>query len=669
MTFQVPPGTAHFVDRATEQAAVLAAVADRPERTGPLRVGLNGLAGVGKTELAFRLARTLRDRYPDGVLFVDLDDLRQDGTVDLSDALGELLRALDVAPDWLERSFKARCRQYWTRTDGKRLVVIVDNARFGAEVVPLLPASDASLVIAVSHGPLHDIDGGLTADLALSPFADADAAELLRSVVDDPRLTAEPDAATGIVRLCSGLPAAVHVAGRWLRRHRRRPLARLLTDLGTELHERGLPVVERVWDAAYRELGEDAARLYRLLGQAPGRSFTAETATALLGRGRDAADDALEELEAAGLLDGRRERMRMPDLLRAHAARCAARTGDDGGERERTEALRRCVRWFLRQAQRADLAAAGPRLTLAPEAPELPGAPDVEFGPGAPGAGGPPADPKGSGHRWLEAERHTLHACVRLAHRLGLDAEAWALCEPLWTHFLDHPRHAEAIETFRVGVLAASRAEDLPALVRMRCQLARPLWEHGGHEAAERELAAAAVAADALGASERDRKLAASTREFRGMLHAARGRWEAAAADYEEARRLHAGIPNPYGVLLLTYRLGEAVAALGDLPRAVALLTEAHSAARDMGRERMTARTGFALGTALAGLGRAAEAHALYTAALASARRRGSGHDEARVLDALAHLAENAGRPAEAHEHREAARAVRVRHGALTPQD
>ncbi|GAA3854974.1 hypothetical protein [Streptomyces sedi] len=651
MVYQVPPETAHFVDREDEQALAFRAVAEWKGTARPLCLALSGLGGTGKTELAYRLARGLRERYPDGVLHVDLDDLRRGGVIEVTDALGQLLGALDIEGRWLDQTLRDRSRQYWDRTDGRRLIVLIDNARTAAEVVPLLPASGESLVIVASHGPLPDLESGSAVELPLEPLGDRDATELLRLIVDDPRLAKEPEAVGGLLRLCSGLPAALRVAGQWMRRHRRRPLARLLAELEDELTDKGLPMVEAVWDAAYRSLDENAALLYRLVPLHPGGSLTGEGAAALLGRGRDAADDALDALETAGLLDPRGERTRLPDLLRGHAER---RSREDGDEAERRAAATRVVRWYLRQAQRADVLAAGERLTLAARAEPVEGAPDASLGEGT------PAD----AYRWLEAERHALHGAVAQAARLELYDEAWALCEALWTHFLDHPHHADTADSFTLGVQAAQRAEHPPALVRMRSQLARVRWEQGEFDAAAEELTLAQAAAELLDGSTVHRKLAASVVEFRGTLHGRRGDWQSAAADFAEARKAHRAIDNAYGVLLGTYRLGEALAALGELERAEELLTQACRTARELRRERIASRAAFALGGVLRRRGRPAEAAPLYASALAAARARGADFDEARVLHALADLAEERGEHEESARHRAAAKTIEQRRGA-----
>ncbi|WP_406140751.1 NB-ARC domain-containing protein [Streptomyces sp. NBC_01089] len=664
---QLPPDVAYFVNRDDEQSAVIRAVHGRRGAGGgtdrgatanaagrPLVVTVHGLRGVGKTALGVRLARALAGEFPDALRFVDLDDHRRDGGVETAEVLGELLRSLGVQPDWVEPAYAGRRRQYWARTQGRRLVVVVDNVRVGLELEQLLPASADSVVIALSQGRLDDLKGGADLEIPLGPLGDEHAARLLRGLADDPRFSAEPEAAEALARVCGGLPAALEVAGEWLRKHRRRGLLRLAAQLTDELTERGLPVVEAVWDAAYGDLGPDAARLYRLLAVHPGRYLAQETVTALLGEGTEAAEDALEELERAGLLlPGRGGRPAMHDLVLAHAVRCARR---HGGEAEAAEARGRVIRWYLRQAQRADKLAAGERMTFAEPAPAIEGAPDVEFG-----------SSKQRALRWLEGERLALYGCVRAAYAHGMDTEAWALCEPLWTHFLDHAHYGEVTEAFRTGRDAAQRAGHIAALARMRCQLARPLWEQQRYEEAETEVRLAVNGARLLGEAPagNERKLWPSALEFRGRVRSEQGDWAAAARDFEESRQIHTRIENPYGVLLQTHLLGQAAAALGELERAAQLLGRAHAMAGEQQRARMTARTGFELGRVLQALTRREEAAELYALALDGARERGSGRDEVRILEALASLAADGGDEETASAHRASARAIRERGGGL----
>lgn len=644
MAYEVLPEKAHFVDRVNEVACAHQAIDEWRERFRPLWVAVSGIAGIGKTELAHKCVRERETRFPDGVLYLDLDEFREQGAIDLREVLAHLLRGLGVAPEWSGYSLAGVLSQYRTKMVGLRIATIIDNARFSSEVEPLLSASGTSVVVVTSHGPLADLEAGAAVEIPLVPLGERDALDLLLRVSGDPRLTADRESALELVRLCDGLPLAIRVAASSIRRRRNQSLPALLDAFRGKLHEEGLAAVEKIWDTAYEALGPETARLYRLLADMPGSTFTLHSAAALLGRDPDTAAVALDELaEAALVMSVRGERMRLPGPVRLHAKRQARSYGD---REELAEAQRRIVSWYLRQAQRADSLAAGSRLTLAPVVPPLPGVDDV---------------PLGNAFQWLEDERRALRECVALAYACGLDTQAWSLCEPLFTNYQDHPHYTDAIDAFRIGLIAAQRGEHIPAVVRMRCQLAFVYRDEDRLDEAEREIDQAFTASAAL--SDNHRKLKASVIEFRGRLRGARGDWGGAAADFGDALDVHEAIGNDYGVLLLSYRLGEATASLGEPERAAELLERAHLMAGRLGRERMVGRTAFALAGVVRGLGQTARAGELYRASLASARERGSDFDEARVLDALAALADETGDTAAASSYREMADAIRERNG------
>lgn len=669
MRVELPPGPLNFVNRDEEQERAVRAVTEWRSRSRPSVIGLRALTGLGKTELANRIARTLCDRFPfTDVLSVDLDDFRVHGKLDPGDVLLRLLKSLGVEDGKAEAQYAARCAQYWNKTYGAKLILVLDNVRHASEVFTLLPASGDSVVIVTSHGPLHEFEAGAVEDIELPPLDERAATELLELIVRNNRLAADPEATRAVVRLCEGLPAALLVAGQLLRTHQLRPLSRLLADLRAELDEKGVDGVEPVWDTAYTELSQPAALLYRLLPHHPGGTFTLHSATALSGLGPEGCQDALDELRIAGLLDLRllslteAGQMRLLGPLRAHAMRWSRRETTDG---EVAEAQVRLLRWFVRQAQLADRFAAGPRLTLVDLFDPVPGVPDVPLeDPEATEDERVAAERAERATHWLYEERHMMFACSRLAHARGLDTEVVALSEPVWTHALDHPHQSEVVEVFRRTVGSAVRHGGNPGwLVRTRCQLARPLWESGELSEAQVQIDSAMSAVDVLGDSKQDRKLAASAVEHRGMLKGARGEWSAALDDFAGSRDLHRAIPNPYGVLLQTYRMGEASAKLGDLETARGLLSEAHTEFVAKKRERLVGRSAFALAGVLHRLGLADEARALYEESLGRADRRRSGFDLARVHDALADLDTAEGRLPEAEAHRATARILRQRNG------
>lgn len=666
VTVELPPPAVHFVNRIEELERARRAVTDPRDRSRALTIVLSGPAGTGTTELANEIAREVADEFPD-VFCTDLDDHRLNGELDVADVLAQLLCSLGVEPVFIMASFKARCRQYWAKTAERKFLLILDHARYASEVTSLLPASAESVVIVTSHGPLYDLDAGAALTLSVPPLDGAASAELLGRIVGDGRLTSDPEAAQGVVGLCGGFPAALRIAAGWIRSHQLRPLSKLLADLESELTDNGVPVVERVWSAACRDLSGNAGLLYRLLSEHPGPVFSRESAAALLGLGPAACDEALEELGRVGLADlrearkGLEARFRMPELLRGHARRMSRR---DISPAEVARARERVLRWFARQAQRADLFAAGGRLIVGATVMTAEDTPDAFLGDTSNADGGQDRSERALlARRWLTREHRALFACVRMAHACELDELVVALCEPLWTYALDHAHQSEVTEIFRLGVDSAVRSGHVAGMVRMRCQLARRLWESGREEEAAQELRGALAGAGLLGEEKRDTKLRASVIEFRGMLSSVRGDWVSAASDFAESCEVHRSIENGYGVLLQTYRLGEAQAALGDAEGARLLLAEAHDKAVELERDRLAARTGFALGHVLREIGRPGEARPLYQEALNGARSRGSAFDEARILDAFADLADQENNSDEAGAYRAAAAVIRRRNG------
>lgn len=669
MTVELPPPVVHFVNREGEKDRVRRAVEGHHGASRALVVVLRSPAGTGATELANEIARETvagLGGFSD-VFCADLDEYRVGGKLDVADVLAQLLGSLGVEPAFVKASFTARCRQFWAMTAGRAFVLVVNHARYASEITPLIPASSGSVVIVTSHRPLYDLEDGAALDMPLPPLDETASAELLDRVVGGGRLASDPEATRAVVDFCAGSPAALRVAGGWIRGHQLRPIARLLAELEAEIADKGLPVVEQVWDAACRDLSANAALLYRLVSGHPGPGFSRASATALLGLGAEVCDEALEELGRTGLVDlraartGTDARMTLSELQRAHARRTARQ---DLAASEFEQAQERVLRWFTRQFQRADLFTAGSRLKVGEEIETIASAPDLPLqDPQEATTGEEQAERTWRATRWLYEERHTLFACVRLAHARELDALVVALCEPVWTYALDHPHQSGVTEVFGLGVQSAVRAGDVPGMIRMRCQLARGLWESGRTDEAAAELDGALAAAGLLEDGEKNTMLRASVVEFRAMLASVRGDWASAAADFARSRDLHRSIFNDYGVALQTYRLGEAEAALGHGDSATLLLTEAHEALAGLKRERMTARSGFALGHVLRASGRTQEARRLYQAALDGALRRGSAFEEARVLDAFAELADQEGKVEEAARRRAVAGVIRRRNG------
>lgn len=101
---QLPADVTRFTGREAELAELDALLA-RPGNSGPVLVtAVAGTAGVGKTALAVRWAHRVRDRFPDGQLYVDLHGYGPDRPVAPEDALAGFLRALGVDGGSIPRS-------------------------------------------------------------------------------------------------------------------------------------------------------------------------------------------------------------------------------------------------------------------------------------------------------------------------------------------------------------------------------------------------------------------------------------------------------------------------------------------------------------------------------------------------------------------------------------
>jgi hypothetical protein len=95
---------------------------------------------------------------------------------------------------------------------GKRMLVVIDNARDTDQVVPLLPGSPTCTAVVTSRQQLSGLialHGARTITLDVLP--DPDARDLMAGHLGRARLDREPDAVTDMLRSCAGLPLALSI--------------------------------------------------------------------------------------------------------------------------------------------------------------------------------------------------------------------------------------------------------------------------------------------------------------------------------------------------------------------------------------------------------------------------------------------------------------------------
>lgn len=335
--FMVPPALADFTDRETELAEICAQLTSesghRGVRSRARRILITGMAGVGKTALAVQAVHAVADDFPDGLLHVRLR--REDGTVkDCAAALAQLLRALGEpcadtsAPPGGPEQLDDLIRRYRTRTAGRRLLILLDDATDELQLDALLPATTDAAVLITSRSRLFALPGSRT--VALEPMGTTESLALLAAIAGRARILVERDAAGVIAEACAGLPLALRAAATRLAARPHWPvtrLARRLSDPALRVEElcTGDLDVGRSLGSALRQLPYVEHELVRAL--APGASGTFSAAAALdLGLPEEVAEELLERLveksvlELAGIDADGAPRYRFHELMRLIAA-------------------------------------------------------------------------------------------------------------------------------------------------------------------------------------------------------------------------------------------------------------------------------------------------------------------------------------------------------------
>ena len=416
---QLPVTTRHLIGRQAELAFLSEAVGETVGAgSGVVISAICGTAGVGKTALAVHWSHQVADEFPDGQLYVNLRGFDPSGMpVTPAQAIRGFLDAFHVSAERIPMGLDAQAALYRSLLAGKRVLVVLDNARDVAQVRPLLPGSPGCLVLITSRADLADL---ITAEgahlLTLDVLAEQEARDLLNRSLGG-RLASEPRIAGELTELCARLPLALRVTAARATIRPLLPLDALVSEL-RDMRSRldALDAggqssnVRTVFSWSLRQLSASAARMFRLLGIHPGPDITVAAAAGLAGTSRVLAAQALAELARAHLVaEHVAGRFAFHDLLRAYAVEQAA---TQESEHERHHALHRMVDHYLHTAHAACLLLGSPRETIVLPPPE-PGAAPEDFADTA------------RAWAWFQAEHHVLLAITTQAAATGFDGHAW----------------------------------------------------------------------------------------------------------------------------------------------------------------------------------------------------------------------------------------------------
>ncbi|MFE4665282.1 BTAD domain-containing putative transcriptional regulator [Streptomyces sp. NPDC056716] len=595
-----------------------------------------GIGGVGKTTLAVHVAHRSRAVFPDGQLYIDLQGAGP-RAAEPEAVLGAFLRALGTQDAAIPDTLEERAALYRSVLDGRRVLVLLDNARDAAQVRPLLPGTEGCAALVTSRVRMVDLAGAHLVDLdVMSP---EEALALFTKIVGEERVRSEREAALDVVGACGFLPLAIRIAACRLAARRTwtvSVLAAKLADERRRLDElrAGDLAVKATFELGYGQLEPAQARAFCLLGLADGPDISLAAAAALLDLPPEDTEDLLESLVDTSLLESAAPaRYRFHDLVRLYARDCAERGEQPPGERER--AMSRALDFYLATAARIyAMERPGDRLMdhLEPTAYD-----------------GLCFASANAALDWLYTEGECLLAAVRQAVttdrlRRGVDL-LWAAKD-----LAESGANARQYEAAAVAACEAARAAGDPrAEGRARTTLTNALLVSGRiQQAAEQARLAMERAVQA-----QDPAAASWAANDRGLTAMHEGRFREAEVFFEEAIRGYRGWDNRAGEATTLFNLSRAHLALDDVARAVEIARSGLAVMSGLGRTMRLANGHYALGMALAKAGRTPDALAQFGDAVTifvhHRQRLWAGTTHFRI--AQTHLA--ARRPAQAAQHAE----------------
>ncbi len=469
---QPPPAPADFTDRDVVLGDMITRFHAGWDAGQATVFMLSGMAGVGKTSAALRVAERVRDWFPDGILCLYLHGMREHPKPPAV-AQADILRALGITEppgDPAERT-----ELLHEMLTGRRMLMILDDAADEAQVSPLLPRRGPCAALVTSRQRLA-VDR-LPPSIVLDVLDPVTAREYLARRIRGERAEREEgaDAELGkIAELCGYLPLALNIINANLAARPHRSLARQIERLehnrlnalqygespgAGSAEDRTGRDVRATLELSYLSLGELEQRTFRLLGLLEAPTFATWAAASLLSHPVGVAAVALDNLVAARLLDVVPEKRKGQPRYRCHVlvhefAKEKAEQ-DPGAPTALVRSLWSHL-WLARRAQAA----------LDPDTD--PPADDPLWA-----ASTQPSDAVSVGQPmdWFSDERGSMAAAVRAAHQARQWRLTWQLTAALTPFFDILALTDEWAETHDLAMDAVGQSGDAEGRAWTHCGL------------------------------------------------------------------------------------------------------------------------------------------------------------------------------------------------------
>ncbi|MFD0277810.1 BTAD domain-containing putative transcriptional regulator [Kitasatospora sp. NPDC127111] len=477
-TAQLPADTADFTGRTHELTILVDRLRAAADDGTACTTAVTGMGGIGKTALAVHAAHQVKTHFPDGQLYVDLRGFGTSAPRTAHDVLAGLLTLL--LPDRQGRPLPDdtgdRAALLRGALAGRRVLLVLDNARDAAQVLPLLPGQGNCAAIVTSRNTLAAVPGAL--QVRLEPLDVDEQRSLLAASCGQERVGADPDGALRVLAACAGLPLALRIAAARLAARPSWSLSVLAQQMEGSRRLGSLTVghlgVRASLTPSYLALRDspqpverETARVFRLLGLWPGVAFGVQSASAVANLPTAETEDILELLVDFQLLQSPEPlRYRFHDLVAEFAAE---RAQDEEPADSRDAARTRLMVWYATALQAASAAMAPGQRNSTPVV-EAPPAPIPAF----------------DGHEqaltWCTREYTHIAEAIRQAASSTRPDLAWRIAAQLAGHASSHWWTGDAENCMHLALAIARKHGDRIGQTRMletigTCQRRAGQWE------------------------------------------------------------------------------------------------------------------------------------------------------------------------------------------------